>query len=76
MSLGRMDRGGGRLLAWTFALALVLTLIGLFAATSESLRRQERRPPSTEVVEPEPALQESEADEVYHGPGVAAWPTP
>ena len=51
-------------------------LIGLIAATSESLRRQEHRFPSTKALEPELFRQHSEAPDLYHGPTVAGWPTP
>jgi len=76
MSLGAAEGFGGRLLVWTFALALVLALVGLIAATCESLRRQEHSFPFTGAVEPELSLQNSEARNGYHGPSVAAWPTP
>jgi len=71
-----IERISGKLLAWTFALALVLALIGLIAATSESLRRQEHSFPSTKALEPELFRQHSEAPDLYHGPTVAGWPTP
>jgi hypothetical protein len=48
-----IERGGGKLLAWTFTLALVLAFLGLLAATSESLHRQEGSFPFTEAVEPD-----------------------
>jgi hypothetical protein len=73
MPLGIIERFGGKVLAWSFALALILALVGLLVATGESLRRQERRSPFTQVVEPDLPL--APAD-VYHSPGVAAWPTP
>lgn len=76
MLLDPMERWGGKLLASTFALALVLALVGLFAATSESLRRQEHSFPFTEAVEPELPLQHAEADDFYHDQAVAGWPTP
>jgi len=75
MSLGPMERWGGKLLVATLALGLVLALVGLFAATSESLRRQEHSFPFTEAVEPELSLQNSEAQNGDHAPGVTAWPT-
>jgi hypothetical protein len=71
-----VERISGKLLAWTFALVLILALIGFIAATSESLRRQERNFPFTEAMEPELPLQHSEAHDPYHGPSVAGWPTP
>ena len=71
-----MRRFGGRLLAWVFAVGLVLALIGLWAATSESLRRQEHRFPFTKAVEPEQPLREPAPADPYHPPGLAAWPTP
>ena len=77
MPLGIIERFGGKVLAWSFALVLILALIGLLVATGESLRRQEHRSPFTQVVEPDLPLQSLEAPaDVYHSPGVAAWPTP
>jgi len=65
-----------RLLIWRFALALVLALIGLIAATGESLRRQEHGLPLTDVSESPLSPQRFDADERYYGSGVAGWPTP
>ncbi len=76
MPLGVLERFGGKVLAWGFALVLVLTLVGLVVATSESLRRQDHRSPLTEAVEPDLPLQSPETPEIYHSPGGAAWPTP
>jgi hypothetical protein len=77
MPLGIIERFGGKVLAWSSALALILALVGLLVATGESLRRQEHRSPFTQVVEPDLPLQTPEASaDVYHSPGVAAWPTP
>jgi hypothetical protein len=71
-----VERISGKLLVWIFALTLVLALIGLIAATSESLRRQEHTFPFTKALEPELLRQHSEAHDLYHGPTVAGWPTP
>jgi hypothetical protein len=71
-----IERIKGRLLLWSFALALVLALVGLVAATSESLRRQEHSVPATDAIEPPLSRQHSEADDRYQGSGVAGWPTP
>jgi len=77
MRLGIIERFGGKVLAWVSALVLLLALIGLLVATGESLRRQEHRSPFTKAVEPDVPLQSPEAPaEVYHAPGLAAWPTP
>ncbi len=76
MSLGREERIKGRLLTWTLALVLILALIGLIAATGESLRRQEHRVPLTETLEPPLSLQRPEAAPAYHDPGDAGWPAP
>jgi hypothetical protein len=76
MQLGVLERFGGKALAWGFALVLILTLVGLVVATSESLRRQDHRSPFTESVEPDLPLQSPETPDIYHSPGVAAWPTP
>jgi hypothetical protein len=69
-----LERISGKLLAWT--VVLVLALIGIFAATSESLRRQEHSFPFTRAMEPELPRQHGEAHDPYHGPSVAGWPTP
>jgi len=71
-----VERIKGKLLIWSFALALVLALIGLIAATGESLRRQEHSVPLTDAIESPLSLQHSDADERYYGSGVAGWPTP
>ena len=77
MRLGIIERFGGKVLAWVSALVLLLALMGLLVATGESLRRQEHRSPFTQVVEPDVPRQSPEAPaEVYHAPGLAAWPTP
>lgn len=76
MLLGVLDRCGDKLLAWTLTLVLVLALVGLGAATSESLRRQEHRGPFPDVLEPEPPRPVPETPDVYHAPGVAGWPAP
>ena len=76
MQVGALERFGGKALAWGVALVLVLVLVGLLVATSESLRRQDHRSPLTEPVEPDLPLQSPEAHDVYHSPGAAAWPTP
>jgi hypothetical protein len=71
-----VERIKGRLLTWTFGVAILLALAGLVAATGESLRRQEHRVPLTETLEPPLPLQHAEAPPTYHDPGVAAWPAP
>jgi hypothetical protein len=76
MQLGVLEQFGGKVLAWGFALVMVLALAGLVVATSESLRRQDHRSPFTEAVEPDLPLQSPQTPDVYHSPGVAAWPTP
>jgi hypothetical protein len=77
MPLGIIERFGGKVLAWSSAIVLILALVGLLVATGESLRRQEHRSPFTQVVEPDLPLQSPEAPvDIYHSPGVAAWPTP
>ena len=77
MPLGIVERFGGKVLAWSSALVLILALVGLLVATGESLRRQEHRSPFTQVVEPDLPVQVPEIPaDVYHSPGVAAWPTP
>ncbi len=76
MQLGVLERFGGKVLAWGFALVMVLALAGLVVATSESLRRQAHRSPFTEAVEPDLPVQSPETPEIYHSPGGAAWPTP
>jgi hypothetical protein len=76
MQIGGFERIGGKVLAWGFALLLILALVGLVVATSESLRRQDHRSPFTEVVESDLPQQSPETRDVYHSPGVAAWPTP
>jgi hypothetical protein len=76
MQLGALERFGGKGLAWGFALAMVLALVGLVVATSESLRHQDHRSPFTEAVEPDLPPHSPESPDVYHSPGVAAWPTP
>lgn len=76
MPLSAFERLGGRLLVWSFAVAVVLALVGLIVATSESLRRQEHTFPFTEAVEPDLPLQNPQAPDLYHDPGAAAWPTP
>jgi hypothetical protein len=76
MPLDLVERPGGKLLAWACALALVVALVGLLAATSESLRRQEGTFPFTEAVEPDLPLAQVDAPSVYHDPGAAGWPVP
>lgn len=76
MPLRAFDRFGGKILVWGFALTVVVALVGLIVATSESLRRQEHTLPSTEAVEPDLPLQSPETPDHYHAPGVAAWPAP
>ena len=77
MPLGIIERFGGKVLAWSSALVLILALAGPPVATGESLRRQEHRSPFTQVVEPDLPLQTPEVPaDVYHSPSVAAWPTP
>ena len=76
MPLDAIERLGGKLLAWAFALAVGLTLMGLVVATSESLRRQKHPFPATEVTEPDLPRQSPEAPDEYHFPSMAAWPTP
>ena len=77
MPLGIIERFGGKVLAWSSALVLILALAGLLVATGESLRRQEHRSPFTQVVEPDLPLPTPEVPaDVYHSPSVAAWPTP
>jgi hypothetical protein len=76
MQIGVFERFGGKALTWAFALLLILALVGLVVATSESLRRQDHRSPTTEVVESDRPRQSPETRDVYHSPGVAAWPTP
>lgn len=71
-----VERIKDRLLTWTFGLAIVLALIGLVAATGESLRRQEHSVPRAETLEPPLPLQHAEAPATYHDPGVAGWPAP
>ena len=77
MPLGIIERFGGKVLAWSSALVLILALAGLLVATGESLRRQEHQSPFTQVDEPDLPLQKPEVPaDVYHSPTVAAWPTP
>jgi hypothetical protein len=77
MPLGIIERFGGKVLAWSSALVLLLALVALLVATGESLRRQEHRSPFTQVVEPDLPLQSGEVPaDVYHSPSVAAWPVP
>ena len=76
MPLDLVERPGGKLLAWACALALVVALVGLLAATSESLRRQEGTFPFTEAVEPDLPLAQVDAPSAYHDPGAAGWPVP
>jgi len=71
-----VERIKARVLIWSFALALILALVGLVAATGESLRRQERRVPLAETLEPSLSPQRTETPETYHHPGVAGWPAP
>jgi len=70
------ERIKSRLLIWSFALALVLALIGLIAATSESLRRQGHSVPLTDTIESPLPRQHSDAGERYYGSSIAGWPTP
>lgn len=71
-----MKRFGRKFLAWAPALGLVLTLAGLFVATGESLRRQERHAPLRDAVQSEQAQQENCATEANVDPGLAACVTP
>jgi hypothetical protein len=74
MPLDFVERPGGKILAW--ALALVVALVGLLVATSESLRRQEGTFPFTEAVEPDLPVAQLDSPNTYHDPGAAAWPPP
>src|SRR5215467_8322067 len=58
------------------ALALVVGLVGLLVATSESLRRQEGTFPFTQAVEPDLPVASIDPPSTYHDPGVGAWPQP
>ena len=76
MPLRQRERSRDKLLLWAFALGLVLVLTGLFVATSESLRHQERGIPFTGAAEPDLPLAPSNGDGTYHDPNVAGWPVP
>jgi len=71
-----MQRSPGSLLAWIFALALMLVLTGLFVATSESLRHQEHGIPYMRPVEPDVPPAPSNGESTYHGPNAAGWRAP
>src|SRR5262249_6164505 len=76
MPLDLVERPGGKVLAWACALALVVALVGLLVATSESLRRQEGTFPFAEAVEPDLPLAHVDTPDTYHAPGAAGWPVP
>ena len=76
MSIEFVERPGGKLLAWACPLALVVALVGLLVATSESLRRQEGTFPFTQAVEPDLPVAPIDPPSTYHDPGVAAWLQP
>ena len=71
-----MECAGPKLFAWTLALGLTLVLVALLIATGESIRHAEIASPVPHAVEPDLPLQDPPADNMYHDPGLAAWPTP
>jgi hypothetical protein len=71
-----MERFGSTFLPWIFGLGLGLGLLGLLAATGESIRRAEIASPFTGAVEPELPLHHAPVDKTYHDPGLAGWRTP
>ena len=76
MPIDFVEHPRGKLLAWACALVLVVALVGLLVATSESLRRQEGTFPFTQAVEPDLPVAPIDPPSTYHDPGVGAWPQP
>jgi hypothetical protein len=76
MPIEFVEHPGDKLLAWACALALVLALVGLLVATSESLHRQEGTFPFPQAVEPDLPGASIAPPSTYHDPGVAAWAEP
>ena len=76
MPIDFVEHSGGKLLTWACAVALVVALVGLLVATSESLRRQEGTFPFTQAVEPDLPVASIDPPSTYHDPGVGAWPQP
>jgi len=71
-----MGSSSRKFFGWTIALGLSLCLLGLLAATGESLRHAEFAPPIQEAGETEPSITHAPIDNTYHHPGLAAWMTP
>ena len=76
MPIDFVEHSGGKLLAWACALVLVVALVGLLVATSESLRRQEGTFPFTQAVEPDLPVASIDPPSTYRDPGVGAWLQP
>jgi hypothetical protein len=76
MPIGPRERTGDKMLAWTFAAALVLGLVALLAAASESLRRQGPASSVTGAAEPDLPSPPSEGPDAHHATGDAGWPVP
>ena len=76
MPIDFVEHPRGKLLVWACALALIVALVGLFVATSESLRRQEGTFPFTQAVEPDLPMASIDSPSTYHDSGVGAWPQP
>ena len=76
MPIDFVEHPRGTLLAWACALALVVALVGLLVATSESLHRQEGTFPFMQAVEADLPVASIDPPSTYHDPGVGAWPQP
>ena len=71
-----MESFGRKCLAWTLGLGVALCLLGLLAATGESIRHAEIASPLPEAAEPELPIKHPPVDDTYRDPALAAWMTP